>query len=192
MSVLKKVNRCLHLLIRSLLRTEWIISDNIRDSNGKYLKIIYVMDLLVISNLFFIKEPLFQSILKLIPKECSGKYHFFIWNHFSNSFSVGTRFISHLNNAWIWKLVTSWLLIFGAVEVTITDGMSGVLYHHSHHDCTIWMEPEARLDVTHNDVISERDDVRGKIIETDIIRKDCSVLPIILKLMYGICLWRFF
>ena len=76
-------------------------------------------------------------------------------------------------------------MIFGAVEVTITDGMSGVLYHHSHHDCTIWMEPEARLDAIHNDVIGERDDVRGKIIETDIIRKDCSVLPIILKLIYG-------
>ena len=73
MNVLKKVNQCLRLLTRSQLRTEWIIFDNIRDSNGKYLKIIYVMDLLVISNLFFIKEPLFQSILQLIPKECSGK-----------------------------------------------------------------------------------------------------------------------
>ena len=192
MSVLKKVNRCLHLLIRSLLRTEWIISDNIRDSNGKYLKIIYVMDLLVISNLFFIKEPLFQSIQKLIPKECSGKYLFLSETIFQNVFLVGTRFISHLNNVWIWKLETSWLLIFGAVEVTITDGMSGVLYHHSHHDCTIWMEPEAKLDVIHNDVIGERDDVRGKIIETDIIRKDCSVLPIILKLIHGTYLWRYF
>jgi len=47
------------------------------------------------------------------------------------------------------------------------------------------MEPEARLDVIHNDVIGERNDVRGIIIETDIIRKDCSVLPIILKLIYG-------
>ena len=34
--------------------------------------------------------------------------------------------------------------------------------------------------------------VRGIIIETDIIRKDCSVLPIILKLIYGTYLWRYF
>ena len=76
-------------------------------------------------------------------------------------------------------------MIFGAVEVTIIDGMSGGLFLHSHQDCTIWMEPEARLDVIHNGVIGERNDVRGIIIETDIIRKDCSVLPIILKLIYG-------
>ena len=83
-------------------------------------------------------------------------------------------------------------MIFGAVEVIIIDGMSGVLYHHSHHDCTIWMGPEAKLDVIHSDVIGDRNDVRGIIIETDIIRKDCSVLPIILKLTYSTYSWIYF
>ena len=73
-SVRKKVNQCLHLPTRRQLQTAWIISDNIRDSNGKYLKIIYAMASLGILNLFFTKEPLFQSILTLIRKECSGKH----------------------------------------------------------------------------------------------------------------------
>ena len=66
--------------------------------------------------------------------------------------------------------------------------MSGVLYRHSHHDCTIWMELEVRLGAIRNDVIIWRNDVWGKIIDTEIIRKDCSVLPIILKLIYE--LWN--
>ena len=67
--------------------------------------------------------------------------------------------------------------------------MSGVLYHHSHHDCTIWMELEARLAAIHSDVIDWKNDVRGIFIDTEIIRKDCSVLPIILKLIYDNYLW---